>query len=62
MTAIGVHSPNFTIKSRIVIVVVTANPAFVLSLFFSWQRKVQKKNKENLNVHILNLLLKQKPD
>nr|AFK45852.1 unknown [Medicago truncatula] len=46
LTAIGVLSPHFTVTSRIVIVAVTANPTFLflVSLFFSWQGKLQKKN------------------
>nr|AGR40697.1 C-repeat binding factor 5 [Medicago truncatula] len=44
VTAIEVHSPHFTIMSKIVIVAVTANPAFLLSLSSSRQRKVEKKN------------------
>jgi len=46
LTAIGVPSPHFNVISRIVIVAVTANPAFLFLfvLLSSWQGKVQKKN------------------
>jgi len=51
LTAIGVHSLHFTVVSRIVIVAVTANHAFLflVSLFPSWLGKVQKKNERNLS-------------